>query len=133
NPRLALADDAGVPVDDGVLVDSFLESGRAGIFAAGAIVRFPDPRGDGTLRIAHWSVAQRQGRTAALTHLGYRRTFDEVPFFWTSQYGMTLQWSGFPGAWDLSEIDGSLREGSLAARFVRRGRPQAAVFVGRDQ
>lgn len=133
NPRLALADDAGVPVDDGILVDSFLESRRAGIFAAGDIARFPDPRGEGTLRIEHWSVAQSQGRTAALNLLGHRRPFDDVPFFWTSHYGMTLQWTGFPGAWDVSEIDGSLREGSLAARFMRGGRPQAGVFVGRDQ
>lgn len=133
DPRLELAVDAGLEVDDGVVVDPFLETGRKGIYAAGDIAAFPDPRTGRRIRVEHWAVAEAQGRTAAFNLLGSGRPFRHVPFFWTSQYELTLQWSGFPGSWDRVEIDGTLEEGSLAAHFARNGREFAAAFVGRDR
>lgn len=132
-PRLTLAVEAGLEVDDGVVVDPFLETARKGIYAAGDIAAFPDPRTGRRLRMEHWAVAEAQGRTAAFNLLGYERPFRHVPFFWTSQYDLTLQWSGFPGSWDRIHVEGSVEEGSLAARFEREGRTLAAAFVGRDR
>lgn len=131
-PRLTLAAEAGIEINDGVVVDSLLESSREAIYAVGDIASFPHPRTGRAIRIEHWAVAQAQGRTAAFNLLGHRRPFRDVPFFWTTQYDVTVQWSGFPGAWDRVEADGSLSEGSLAARFMKEGRPQAAAFVGRN-
>lgn len=132
-PRLTLAIQAGLEVQEGVVVDPFLESSRKGVYAAGDIASFPDPRDGRVIRIEHWAVAQAQGRTAAFNLLGHRRRFLDVPFFWTSHYDVTVRWSGFPGAWDQVETDGSLHQGSLAARFMRDGVPLAAAFVGRDR
>lgn len=132
-PRVSRAAEAGIALGDGVIVDRFMESSRKDVYAVGDIASFPDPRTGRRTRIEHWTVAEGQGRTAALNLLGHRRPFRDVPFFWTSQYGVTIQWSGFPGGWDHVETDGSLAEGSLAAHYTRAGWPQAAAFVGRDR
>ncbi|MEQ9569641.1 MAG: FAD-dependent oxidoreductase, partial [Longimicrobiales bacterium] len=132
-PRLDLALGAGLRVGDGVEVDRFLESSRRGVFVAGDLASFPDPATGDRLRIEHWAVAEAQGRTAAFNLLGHGRPFRHVPFFWTTQYDVTVQWSGFPRPWDRTDVDGSLAEGSMAVRFLASGNPVAAAFVDRDR
>lgn len=130
-PRLDLAIRAGLRVGDGVEVDPYLESSRPDVFVAGDLAAFPDPISGDRIRMEHWAVAQAQGRTAALNLLGFRLPFRHVPFFWTTHYDVTVQWSGFPRPWDREEVDGSLAEGSVSVRFMASGVPVAAAFVDR--
>jgi NADPH-dependent 2,4-dienoyl-CoA reductase/sulfur reductase-like enzyme/nitrite reductase/ring-hydroxylating ferredoxin subunit len=129
-PRIALARSAGLALDDGIVVSANLETSVRGVFAAGDVARYR--AGSGTRRIEHWVVAERQGQVAAENLLGRQRVFDDVPFFWSSQYGVQLRHVGHAARWDRTSVDGSLDAGDFTVRYFERGRLVAAAAIGRD-
>jgi apoptosis-inducing factor 3 len=131
-PRTALADAAGLGLDRGVIVNAFLETSVPGIFAAGDIARWPDPHTGGNIRVEHWVVAGRQGRTAALNMLGQRQKFVDVPFFWSQHYDVSINYVGHAEQWDAVEIDGDIAARDCLLRFKRNGRTLAVASIFRD-
>ena len=132
-PRTELAASAGAAVENGVLVDSFLETSVPGIFAAGDIAAYPDRTSGERVRIEHWAVAERQGQVAAANMLGGRRQFESPPFFWTEQYGIALRYVGRAGGWDAVTVEGEVETGSLLARYFTDGTHCATATIGRDR
>ncbi|MEP6511383.1 MAG: FAD-dependent oxidoreductase [Dokdonella sp.] len=130
-PRSALASAAGLAVHDGIVVDRYLQTSAAQVFAAGDVARFA--RGDESLRIEHWVVAERQGQVAAANMLGLREPFEDVPFFWTHHFDLDVRYIGHAEKWDEVRIDGSVAARDCTARFFRGGHLLAAASIGRDR
>jgi NADPH-dependent 2,4-dienoyl-CoA reductase/sulfur reductase-like enzyme/nitrite reductase/ring-hydroxylating ferredoxin subunit len=132
-PNVALASEAGLLCENGVLVDGRLETSAPGVFAAGDLARWRDPRTGGLWRVEHWAVAQRQGQLAAANMLGANRENRDVPFFWTQQFDVTLHYVGHVERAEKPELFGSLEGRDAAVAFHENGRIGAVLTIGRDQ
>ncbi len=130
-PATGLAEAAGIAVDDGILVDEYGATSAPGVFAAGDVARRPDPVLGGRTRVEHWANAQDHGAAAARAMLGVREPFGPVPWYWTHQYGTTLQVCGHPPAADGMEVEGDLGGPEFTARLHRQGRLTAVVCRNR--
>ncbi|HTJ80817.1 MAG TPA: FAD-dependent oxidoreductase, partial [Polyangiaceae bacterium] len=131
-PRTALAEKAGLTVDKGVVVDASLKTSERGIWAAGDIARYPDPRTGELIRIEHFALAERQGQAAARSMLGGSGAFRDVPFFWSAHYDVTISHVGYAGGWDHVEVRGDLAAKDAAVVYSKAGKPLAVATIGRD-
>jgi 3-phenylpropionate/trans-cinnamate dioxygenase ferredoxin reductase subunit len=113
-PRIELARAAGIPVGDGILVDARLETSVPGIFAAGDVAAARHPLYDGRVRVEHAQNALDQGPAAARGMLGARIPYDRIPYFYSDQYDVGMEYSGHAPTWD---------------RVVFRGDPATREFI----
>jgi NADPH-dependent 2,4-dienoyl-CoA reductase/sulfur reductase-like enzyme/nitrite reductase/ring-hydroxylating ferredoxin subunit len=131
-PRTQLAERAGIALDRGVLVDSYLKTSVPQIFAAGDIARWPDPHSGANIRVEHWVVAEREGQTAALNMLGRREQFTAVPFFWSQHYDVPINYVGHAEQWDDLTIDGDIAARDCLLSYKSKGRLLAVASIYRD-
>ena len=112
-PRTELAAAAGLEVEDGVVCDRNLQTSAPGIYAAGDVARHDHPM-HGPIRTEHWSNALHQGPAAARNMLGRDKAYDRVPYFFSDQYDVGMEYSG---------------RATSGARLVVRGDTEAREFI----
>jgi 3-phenylpropionate/trans-cinnamate dioxygenase ferredoxin reductase component len=113
-PRTALAVQAGLAVDNGILVDEHLQTGTSGVFAAGDAANAYHPFYGERIRVEHWANALHQGPVAARAMLGDPDVYDRLPYFFSDQYDVGMEYAGFARSWD---------------RVVFRGDPATREFI----
>ncbi|MEO8660761.1 MAG: FAD-dependent oxidoreductase [Bryobacteraceae bacterium] len=132
SPRTSLADEAGLTVDNGVVVDEMLRTSASDVFAAGDIARYPEPVSGEQTRIEHWVVAERQGQAVARSMLGIGGPFRQTPFFWSQHYDVQISYVGHASKWDDCEIEGDLEKQDACAVYRRAEKIIAVATIGRD-
>jgi 3-phenylpropionate/trans-cinnamate dioxygenase ferredoxin reductase component len=99
-PRTGLAAQAGLAVDDGILVDEHLQTGTPGVFAAGDVANARHPFYDEAIRVEHWANALNQGPAAARNMLGGASAYERLPYFFSDQYDIGMEYTGYARTWD---------------------------------
>jgi 3-phenylpropionate/trans-cinnamate dioxygenase ferredoxin reductase component len=113
-PRTGLAAQAGLAVDNGILVDEHLQTGAPGVFAAGDVANAHHPFYGERIRVEHWANALHQGPVAARAMLGEPDVYDRLPYFFSDQYDVGMEYAGFARTWD---------------RVIFRGDPATREFI----
>jgi 3-phenylpropionate/trans-cinnamate dioxygenase ferredoxin reductase component len=128
-PRVELAREAGLEVDNGVLVSETLQTSDSNIFAAGDIANQQHPFFGQRVRVEHWSTALNQGPAAARAMLGDQTPYDRIPYFFSDQYDVGMEYSGYATTWDKVIFRGDRDSGEFVAFWIGDGRVLAGMNV----
>ncbi|MGP3999482.1 NAD(P)/FAD-dependent oxidoreductase [Streptomyces sp. 8N706] len=135
-PRTALAEYAGLALVDradggGIAVDASLRTSDPDIYAAGDVAAAEHPLLDSRLRVEHWANALNSGPAAARAMLGRQVAYDRVPYFFSDQYEVGLEYSGYapPGSYDQVLLRGDVGKREFIAFWLREGRLLAGMNV----
>lgn len=132
-PATEALEDSGLALDNGVLVNEYLESSEEGVFAAGDVARYQDVLFQTRRRVEHWDNAVEQGRHAARALLGQRAPFVHVPYFFSDIFDRSYEfWGDTTGADQVVER-GDVAGGRFSAWWLRAGRPVAAFVMDRPE
>jgi len=135
-PATELAETAGLAVDDGVVTDASLRTADPDVYACGDVARFLSPLVGERIRVEHWSNALNGGPAAARSMLGQPVSYDRVPYFFTDQYDLGMEYAGWvpPRGYDRvvfrgdpSIVDGKTPE--FVAFWTKEGRVLAGMNV----
>jgi len=126
-PRTRLAEGAGLDVVDGIIVDQRLETNVPGVFAAGDVAAAWHPSLGTRLRVQHWDNARRQGPTAARNMLGASEAYDRLPYFYSDQFDLSMEYVGHAPSWDRVVIRGDTASRQFLAFWLRDGRVVAGM------
>lgn len=128
-PRVELATAAGLQVERGVVTDAELRTSDPRILAVGDIAESYRPSLGRRLRVDHWANASRQGEAAARTVLGQPPAGERLPYFFTDQYDLGMEYVGLAGPQDEVVTRGDVEGREFLAFWLRDGRPVAGMNV----
>jgi 3-phenylpropionate/trans-cinnamate dioxygenase ferredoxin reductase component len=132
-PNTELAESAGLQVDDGVRVDEHLRSSDPHIYAAGDIASIHHPALGRQIRVEHWATAQNSGPVAAAAMIDENAAgWDRLPYFFTDQYDLGMEYTGHVDAGDESVevvVRGDLAGREFIAFWLKEGRLLAGMNV----
>jgi 3-phenylpropionate/trans-cinnamate dioxygenase ferredoxin reductase component len=128
-PRVALAQRAGLEVDNGILVDEKLQTSAPNVFAAGDVARGWQPFYGERIRVEHWANALHQGPAAAQAMLDEPVSYDRIPYFYSDQYDVGMEYSGHAPKWDEIVFRGDPDAGAFVAFWLKDERVVAGMNV----
>ncbi|MEO7980766.1 MAG: FAD-dependent oxidoreductase [Sporichthyaceae bacterium] len=130
-PNVHLAADAGLETDNGVVVDEHLRTADRVVYAAGDVASAYHPGLARRIRVEHWANARRQGAVAAKTMLGQDVVYDRLPYFFSDQYDLGMEYTGFvdPDAYDQVVFRGDVAGREFIAFWLADGRVLAGMTV----
>lgn len=128
-PNVALAEQAGLSCDNGIVVDCYARSEDPRIFAAGDCTSHPHPLVSGRVRLESVHNAVEQGKAAAFSLLGRQQGFTDTPWFWSDQYDLKLQIAGLALDYDEIVLRGEMGPGGFAVYYLSSGRLVAVDAV----
>jgi 3-phenylpropionate/trans-cinnamate dioxygenase ferredoxin reductase component len=129
-PRMGLAEQAGLAVGDGILVDEHLQTSAPRIFAAGDVAGAQHPFYGERIRVEHWANALHQGPVAARSMLGRMEAYDRLPYFFSDQYDVGMEYSGLARSWDRVVFRGDPASREFIAFWLAGDRVLAGMNVG---
>jgi 3-phenylpropionate/trans-cinnamate dioxygenase ferredoxin reductase subunit len=128
-PRVGLAEDAGLEVRNGVVVDEHLQTSAPNVFAAGDVASARHPFYAEQIRVEHWANALNQGPAAARAMLGRSTGYDRIPYFFSDQYDVGMEYSGYAPEWDEVVFRGDRDAGEFVAFWLKDERVVAGMNV----
>ncbi|MFF0298873.1 NAD(P)/FAD-dependent oxidoreductase [Kitasatospora sp. NPDC004614] len=131
SPNTALAEHAGLTVDNGVRTDQHLATSHPDIYAAGDVANAFHPLFGKPIRVEHWANALNQPAVAAAAMLGKDAVYDRVPYFFTDQYDLGMEYTGYaePGGYDRVVFRGDVAGREFIAFWLSGGRVLAGMNV----
>ncbi|WP_033213181.1 NAD(P)/FAD-dependent oxidoreductase [Kitasatospora phosalacinea] len=131
SPNTALAENAGLTVDDGVRTDQHLATSHPDVFAAGDVANAFHPLFGKPIRVEHWANALNQPAVAAASMLGKSAVYDRVPYFFTDQYDLGMEYTGYaePGGYDRVVFRGDVAGREFIAFWLSGGKVLAGMNV----
>ncbi|MGW3727934.1 NAD(P)/FAD-dependent oxidoreductase [Streptomyces sp. NPDC000851] len=130
-PNVQLAQEAGLDVQNGIITDEHLQTSGADIYAAGDVANAYHPLLGRHLRVEHWANALHQPDVAALSMLGKDAVYDRLPYFYTDQYDLGMEYTGYtePGGYDRVVFRGEPSERRFIAFWMAGSRVLAGMSV----
>ncbi len=128
-PRTELAEAAGLRVDDGIVVDEHLRTSDERILAAGDVASAWHPFYERRVRVEHWANALNQGPTAARNMLGRDEPYQRLPYFYSDQYDLGMEYLGYATDWDRVVFRGDPASGQFIAFWVKDDRVLAGMHA----
>lgn len=128
-PRVELAEGAGLNTDNGIVVDQSLATSAPGVYAAGDVANAWHPFYDRHIRVEHWANALNQGPAAARAMLGQAVAYDRIPYFFSDQYDVGMEYSGFATEWDEVVFRGDPASREFIAFWLSEQRVVAGMNV----
>jgi 3-phenylpropionate/trans-cinnamate dioxygenase ferredoxin reductase subunit len=130
-PNTGLAQASGLLVDDGVVVSDALQSADPDVFAAGDVASALHPHYGKHIRVEHWANALNQPATAATAMLGRPASYTRLPYFYTDQYDLGMEYTGYvePGGYDQVVFRGDVERREFIAFWLKDGQVQAGMNV----
>lgn len=132
-PNVELAVQAGLDVDNGIVVDEFTRTSQADIYAIGDCSRHPSALYNRPLRLESIPNAVEQARTAASAIVGKLTPYHSLPWFWSDQYDLKLQIAGLSQGYDQVIVRGKSAQRSFIAFYFQAGKLIAADCINRQQ